>query len=162
MEYSQWACAKGEQVEDETKLTEILVSIRGVEVKVDGINKHLVQLNGSIQSLYGKADKNRTAIETAEKALLIHERDCPGLKTIAEIDRKLASGDFHGPLEVRDKLLASEKEEAERRGKEEANKNWLKLLQPWITWTILAILTVVMLHFSEVVKQMESIKGIVK
>jgi hypothetical protein len=145
-------------MEEETKLTEILVGIGTLGAKMDATNEHLARLNGSVQTLYGKAESNRLAIEGAERSLLQHQIDCPGLRTINEIDRKLASGDFHGSVEVRERLMATEIKDAERRGKAETNRDWFKLLQPWVTWVILAVLIMIVMHYQQIASKIAVVK----
>jgi hypothetical protein len=145
-------------VEEERELTRILLGIGRLEAKADATNDHLARINGSVGKLYGRADENKAAIEEVEKSLLRHQIDCPGLRAITEIDRKLSSGDFTGPKEVRDKLIATEKADAERRGKESANQHWFKLLQPWITWLILAVLIMIVIHYQQVASRITAVK----
>jgi hypothetical protein len=88
--------AQGEENMDEQKLVEILVGIGILGEKVDATNNHLATLNGSVKTLYGKAEDNKSAIAIVTQKLLQHQIDCPGLKVINEINQKLFSGEYKG------------------------------------------------------------------
>jgi hypothetical protein len=137
---------------DDNRITDILVGIGRLEEKADATNTHLAALNGSVQTLYRKAESNKSSIDAAEKALLQHKIDCPGLKTIQEIDRKLASGDFHGSVEVREKLIVAE-------AKAQDSEKWKKtLLFPLIKAIIIGILILFLMHAHDLLNV--TLKGI--
>ena len=134
---------------EDTEITKILVGIGRLEEKADATNNHLAQLNGSVRTLYGKAEENKNGIESAERNLLHHQINCAGLKAIAEIDRKLCSGDFHGSLEVRERLIATEAKEAN-------SKNWQKeFLFPLIKWVLAGVVILFLLHAHDILKALK-------
>jgi hypothetical protein len=133
--------------DEDTDITKILVGIGRLEVKADATNEHLARLNGSVHTLYGRADANKESIAELKNELLEHQIECPGLKTITEINRKLDSGDFHGSVEVRKRLDAAEKDAAE------PSIDWKNgLLLPAIRWALMAIGMLILIHTYELVK----------
>jgi hypothetical protein len=140
--------------EMDNDITKILVGIGRLEVKADTTNDHLAKLNGSVRTLYDRADTNKDGISALELKLLTHEKDCPGLKTIQEINRKLDSGDFHGSLEVRQKLEEAEKklEDAAKKESEVVNEWKKELLIPFLKWVLVALFTLMVIHADDFVK----------
>lgn len=137
--------AQGETMPD-TDITKILVGIGRLEAKADATNDHLATLNGSVKTLYGKAETNKNANEALKIELLQHQIDCPGLKVINEINSKLESGNFHGSLEVREKLAATEAANKE-------DKKWIEhLLYPALKWLLMGLFILLLLHANDILK----------
>lgn len=127
-------------------IVEILVGIGRLEEKADATNAHLAKLNGSVQTLFAKAEANREKIGLMTEALLRHQLDCPGLKEIAEINRRLETGDFHGSLEVRRQLLETEMREKEA----EKSSQWKQdYLFPALKWLAIALGALLFLHAND-------------
>jgi hypothetical protein len=132
--------------EDPQFREKVLTGITRTETKVDSLIEHVKTINGSVRTLY---DRTRES----EQALSRHSNDCPAKAMIAELERQISTGDYPGSRDVKRELGEFRDSESERKGREKANKDWFKILQPWINWIILGVLSLIMLHYGTVIKQ---------
>jgi hypothetical protein len=115
----------------ESDNTKILLGIARLETKADATNEHLRKLNGSVQTLYAKAESNKSANEATRVELLKHQIDCPGLKTINEINSKLDSA----------------------QSESKSDKKWHEeYLKPLIKWALTGLLLLALLHANDLLK----------
>ncbi len=141
----------------EEDIRKILIGIATLETKVDATNLHLATLNGSVKTLYGRADANKESIHKATEALLEHQIGCTALGEIREINRKLDSGDFHGSREVHDELIETaervEKIKVEESVKDKISNAWKHdLLIPMVRFCVIGLVLLILLHAGELLK----------
>lgn len=129
--------------EDPAFREKVLIGLARTETKIDLLTEHVSKINGSVRKLY---EQDREL----EAALHEHRINCTALDKIAEIDRKLSSGEFPGSRQVLVELKAAEEAEIVRNAQEKMTEKWQKtLLIPLIRWVIAGVVILFLLHAND-------------